>query len=319
MSALPSSSNLPRLRAVVGQSSRLRDELLAPLLAAWTGPVKRVINPDRPMDLLADLETPSLFGDAASALVIVRVDAEWLRKHAAALEPAASAVATCGALVLVTEALDGRSALAKALAKTHGVQIAGIPEGGESAWVVDRLRTLTAAGIREERAIAQALIDIYGTDADALLGAMDLLTIYHGDEAVTMDGLRELFNGIAERPVWEVTGAILDGQPRRALDLIQAGRLAPEQVLATLASEVRRLLACCATKDDGEAARLAGLKGKPNLFHARRRAAALGAGPLQRLLHGIIQTARQLRTTGVDADLAIEMLVLHAQRVIRSS
>ena len=312
-------SAIPRLRAVVGQSSRLRDELLAPLLAAWSGPVKRVINPDRPIDLLADLETPSLFGDTESALVVVRVDAEWLRKHAATLEPAASVAATCGAMILVTEALDGRSALAKSLAKAHGLLAAGIPEGGESAWIVERLRARSAAGIREERAIAQALIDIYGTDADALLSAMDLLELYHGDEALAMEGVSQLFSGVAERPVWEVTGAILDGQPRRALDLIHAGRLAPEQVLATLASEVRRLLACCATKDDGEAARLAGLKGKPNLFHARRRASALGAGPLQRLLNGIVQTSRQLRTTGVDADLAIEILVLHAQRVIRST
>jgi DNA polymerase III delta subunit len=222
-----------------------------------------------------------------------------------------------GALVLVTDELDGRSALAKSLLKAGALVSADLPPKSEEAWLRERLVAIHPPGASDLRAVVAALLDIHGADADALLGACELLALYHDDRPITPAGVQALFAGVAEKPVWEVTGAILDGQPRRALELIRAGRLGPEQVLGGLAAEVRRLLACCATPDDAAAAQLVGAKGKPNLYYARRRAAALGTGPLLRLLNGVVQAARQARRSGADPELVIEVLVLHAQRVVR--
>lgn len=306
-----------RITAIVGPSARLRDEALAPLLAAWRGELKRVVEPDDLARILLDLDTPSLFSEPA--LWLVRADTAWVKRHAEALAQAAAQPMGAGALVLLAPELDRRSALAKALDKAGALHDAAGPDDkGAHAWAVGRL-TAMPVEVTGAAEIATLLVDAFGPDPDALLGAMEQIALYAGDEAVSPTLARAVVAGVAERPPWEVVGALLDGDARRCLELISAGSgQAPELVLGAVAADLRRMLACAEERDDAAAAKLAAHRGSPYAMrHARRRLQAVGRASALRLLNGVAQTWRQTRQGGADPALVLEMFVLHARRVVR--
>lgn len=303
--------------AIVGSSVRLRDEALAPLRAEWTGEVKRVIEPDDLPRLLLDLDTPSLFG--IPALWLVRGDGRWWQRHAELLQPLLGRESGSGALVMLSPDLDGRTSFAKALAADGGLIAAKGPDPRQAVdWTVERLRR-HPQGVQDAQAVAATLVEQLGADADALLGAIDLCALYADPEPFGVEAARALFHGLAERPPWEMTGALFEGRSRQAIELLHAGEgLEPEQALATIANDLRLMQACLESPEDAEVYRLAGSKGRPFLGHVRRRAARLGLQALLRLRLGTMQTARTLRSSGADPVLALEMLVLNAQRVVRT-
>jgi DNA polymerase III delta subunit len=157
-----------------------------------------------------------------------------------------------------------------------------------------------------------------GDDVDALLNGIDITAVACGDGQLRAQAVAEVIGGLAERPIWEFTGAVLEGNAKRALELLGAGGgLEPAQAASALHNELRKMIACAETADDGEASAWAGLRGRPNLYHARNRARVLGKPLLVRLLNGVVQAQRQLRQSGYNSEAALEMLVLHAQRVIK--
>ena len=99
---------LQRFQAIVGPSVRLRDALLAEVLAGWSGPVQRLIEPAELATLLLDLDTPSLFGD--SALLVIRADQNFVVKHAEAVLAQLARPISAGALVLLRRMLRAGSA-----------------------------------------------------------------------------------------------------------------------------------------------------------------------------------------------------------------
>ena len=319
---MPATLESARLHVVLGTSLVLRDELIAGLLAPWRGPVKRVGEPTDLERIILDLDTPSLFEEPACWLV--RADARYLRKHAETLlrgcRPGGGAclVLTAPGLDKGGKAGDALSQLVKRLKSDQAWHEVTPPDGREiAAWLSARLTTLPQ-GVERPLQVAEALLEHLGEEPDALLAAVAALAIYSGEAALTPAAVEELVVGTAARPIWEFTGAVLEGNARRALELLHAGEgLEPQRALSALASEVRKLLACCATADDALAARWSGTRGRPNLYYARQRARNLGRTALLRLLHGCQLTQRQLRQGGADHELAVEMLVLHAQRIAR--
>ncbi len=309
MTAIP----LQRFQAIVGPSVRLRDALLAEVLTGWTGPVQRLIEPTELATLLLDLDTPSLFG--GSALLVIRADQNFVVKHAEALLAQLGRPMAAGALVLLAPKLDQRSALVKALIKAKALHLADVPD---AKVVVDWLAGQIAEhpqGADDPRAIALSLVEHVGADADGLLGAIEVLAIYAGEEPLTRAGAEALLSGTAERPIFDLTGAFFEGRSKRALELLHAGNGAePELVLAALLGDLRRQIACSETPDDEEAAKWVGAKG--SLYYARKRAKELGRPTLLRLFIGALQCQRQLRTSGIEPTMALEMFVLHAQRVV---
>ncbi len=305
---------LQRLQAVIGPSVRLRDVLVAEMKAAWSGPLQRLVEPEDLPRLLLDLDTPSFLGD--SALLLIRADQPWLKRHADALIAHVGQPLTAAAMVVISPDLDQRSALAKALTKAKAQHLAGVPDAKViNDWLCERLLA-QPQGAERPRDIATVLIEHVGTEVDALLGAIDVLAIYAGEGPLTRAAAEALMSGTAERPIWDLTGAFFDGKAKRAIELLHAGGGSePEQVLAALINDTRRQLACSETTDDAEAC--AWLGSKANLYYPRKRAAELGRPTLLRLLIGALQCQRQLRTTGTDGVLAIELFVLHAQRVLR--
>ncbi len=311
-----------RLHLIIGDSLVLRDELLPQVLAQWSGPIKRVVEPADLSRIILDLDTPSLFEDPA--LWLVRCDGRYLRKHAESLLPLAGAPATAGVVVMSLDGLDKGKAndatgkLVKALQAATAVHAVEMPDAKDLAgWLTQRL-SRHPQGVEHPRRVAEALIEHLGDQIDAMLSAIDVVAIHADAGPLTAEGVDALVAGQAGRPIWEFTGAALEGNAKRAIELLHAGDgLAAQLALASLAGEVRKLIACCDTADDGEVARWIGARGRPNLYYARQRARNLGRPLLVRLLTGCLQTQRQLRQSGSNPELALETLVLHAQRVIR--
>jgi DNA polymerase III delta subunit len=156
-----------------------------------------------------------------------------------------------------------------------------------------------------------------GTGLDGLLAALDQ-ALDHRDGTLTVADVEAVVGGDAERPLWEFTDAALGGRVADALACCHRGKgIDPEPALASLAGELRRLIACHQSEDDAEASVLAGSARRGNLRHVRRRARSLRPRLLERLLDGVIQTQRACRRGG-DAELALEQFLLNLQRVIRS-
>lgn len=323
MNKAPVSTDLraSRLHVVAGSSRILRDDLVTTLLVGWTGPVKRIGEPSDLSRIVLDLDTPSLFEDPA--LWLVRADGRYLRKHADLLL-ATVGPATAGVMVLTVpenervKASEPLGKLQKALGGLGAWHEAGPPDAKEIVgWLLQRV-TGHPQGVERPRQVAESLVEHLGAEVDALLGALEVAAIHAGDGPITPEGIHAVVAGSAERPIWEFTNAFMEGNGRKAIELMHAGEgLEPQRALSSLASEVRKLLACTETADDGEVGKWIGAHGRPNLYYARQRARNLGRAPLLRLLTGCLQTQRQLRQGGTDHELALETLVLHAQRVVR--
>ncbi|HEX3135220.1 MAG TPA: hypothetical protein VHX44_16765 [Planctomycetota bacterium] len=311
-----------RLHLITGSSLVLRDELLPTVLSGWSGPVKRVVEPADMHRIVLDLDTPSLFEDPA--LWLVRCDAKYLRKHAETLLPLAGSPAVAGVVVMSLDGPDKGKAtdtvgkLVKALQAADALHAANEPDDKEVVgWLTQRLDA-HPQGAENPRRVAEALVEHLGVDFDALLSAITVVAIHADAGPLTAEGVDALVAGQAGRPIWEFTGAVLEGNGRRAVELLHAGDgLAPQMALSALVGELRKLIACCDTPDDSEVAKWTLARGRPNLYYARQRARNLGRPLLVRLLTGCLQTQRQLRQGGTDIELAIETLVLHAQKAIR--
>jgi DNA polymerase III delta subunit len=305
-----------RLHAVVSPSWRLRDELLAEVLAPWDGPIKRSTEPKDLDSLVLGLDTPSLFEEPACCLL--SAGDKYLTRHRELLLPLVGAPVVAGLVVLVVERLPRNEALGKRLAGAGQLYEAAAPSGRElEGWLIQRLTDLPQ-GVEQPRAVADALIGHRGDDIDGLLAAFGQAADYAGEAPVTVAAIHAVVGGDAEAPVWAFTDAVLGGQAAKAVRQFHAGSgLDPHQALAALVAEIRKSLCCLASEDDAEAGALAGMRGRPRLYHARRRARELGRRCLQRLLTGALQAQRDLRKGGVDAELTIETLVLNIQRVIR--
>jgi DNA polymerase III delta subunit len=312
-----------RLHVVTGSSLYLRDRVMESLLASWNGPIKRLAEPSDAARVVLDLDTPSLFEEPAAW--VIRCDGKWLKKNAELLLPLIGAQAVAGLMVLSVSDLEkGKAggehltALLKALKKHDVVHEAEEPDSKMLVnWLSDRIAA-HAQKAENPRLVAEALVEHLGEDMDALLNAVEVVAIYCDHGPLTSDAVHAVIVGQAGRPIWEFTAAVLEGKCQRALELLQAGDgLNPQQAITALISEVRKLFASLESSDDAEVANWIGSRGKPNLYYARQRAKLIGKANLQRLLTGCLQTQRQLRQTGVDNELALETLVLHARRVVR--
>jgi DNA polymerase III delta subunit len=305
-----------RLHAVIGISHRLRDEALARLLASWTGPIKRHVEPDDLPRLVLDIGTASLFEEPA--LRVIRASAAYLKRHKELLLPLVGGDGSTGSLVVVTDPPERKDdALIKALAKARAIHEADEPDSKVlMEWLANRLGMLPH-GADRPRQVAETLIDMLGQEVDALLGAAEVLAIYRNDKPIDAQSVRDLYANKAAKPLWTFVDAVLDGKAGVALEQFHAiGGEEPDAALNALAAELRKVLSCLETSDDGEAARNAGVWGRPNLHFTRRRATALGRSNALRLLGGTLYATRQLRQGGANPELMVETLVLHARKLV---
>ncbi|GDY11931.1 hypothetical protein LBMAG53_08090 [Planctomycetota bacterium] len=307
------------LHVAVSSSVRLRDQMVADLLAGWEGPVRRLIEPDGLDRIIIGLDTPSFFEPAAA--LVVRCDDRWIKRHRDLLTPLIGRKAGGGVLILSTAAVEagpGSRAFTKSLEKTGVLHHVAVPEGRALAgWLADRI-SQGGHPVTQAMAVANALCNHVGEDADALLSALDVAIAYAGDEPLSESTVEAVVGGNAARPTWEFAGALVEGKADQAYKLLAAGGgLEPHLAVAAVLGELRKLLACTESRDNAQAASWAGVRNPNAMLYARRRADALGRGALLREMRATIHAQQQLRTSGSDPVVAVEQLVLHARLIAR--
>ncbi|MEK7412054.1 MAG: hypothetical protein AAB263_01920 [Planctomycetota bacterium] len=312
-----------KLQAILGPSVRLRDVALKELLSTWTGSVRRSTEPTDLRSILIDIDTPSFLGEPT--LWIIRAGENWIKQQVETLATLVGKDISVGAIVLVAEKIDGRTPLSKALAGAKAVIHAvppwsGLKWGEETTackmWIGEQLAR-HPGGVQRTMLCADQLYGHCGHDADQLLAAVDVLSIYADEGPITPEAVEAVVSGQAERPAWEFSAAVLAGDAEKAFRILHAGQgMEPGLALAMLTAEVRKLLACLESEDDRVVAEWLGNKNKPNLRQARRQAESLGRATLQRLMSGIMRAQRQLRTSGTDPELEVTTLVLHARQLL---
>lgn len=306
------------IQAVIGSSSRLRDECLQHVLASWQGPVRRHIDPSDIARILLDMDTPSIFDDPACH--VVRASPEFLRHHKDTVRDAIGKPSAGGRIILVMAPPARKDDVVfKALTQAKAIILADEPDPKSIVdWVVQRAGALPN-GAQDPRKLAFALVDAVGQDPDALLGALEVLAIACGEEPVDLATAALLYDTDAAKPLFAFSEAVLSGDANKALRELHAiGADHPERALAALVTELRKVVACQESREDGEAVRIAGLFGRPNLYYTRRRATTIARPTAQRLMRGALLAQRTMRT-GADPMLTMETLVLHARNLLARS
>ena len=266
------------------------------------------------------VDTPSLFGDAG--LELVSASEQYLAKHAALIKDHLGVAAANGSLVLHAEKIPAKGGIRQAAQKANALIACDEPTNKPrdiEQWLRGRLDSV---GCQGSQVVARALMHHRGGDLDALLASIDVLQNYAGDADIGIEDVHAVMLGQAEEPLYKFADAFFSGNASTAINLLYAGRgLEAQQSINTLINESRKLLCSLEYADPEDLAYYAGLRYKLNEYAVnaiRKRALGMGKRCLLRLLTGIQQAQRDLRSSARDPLLVIETLILQASRVIRS-
>jgi len=238
---------------------------------------------------------------APRRLVLVR-EPEDLDGDAGALVAYLGKPCATTTLVLGSSRVDRRLAWVKALEASATCVSFAPPQGRElEAWI---RRALASRDVRIEEDALTLLTDLVQAETILLTQEIEKLALMCSDKGiVTKDDVAAILGRTRTTEIWDLTNAIEDGDPQRAAAawrLLVEQRAAPVMVIAMLDWCLGRLLA-------SESPRT-----MPSREPALRRRRDALAGQGERLL-GLLRTAdRMVRTTGGDAEAAIERLILAA-------
>lgn len=154
-------------------------------------------------------------------------------------------------LVFVSPGLDNRRSIATMLRKSCEVVSFEPLDEREAAprWVADYA---ARAGAQIDLGVAAYLVGMVGTDLQRLAGELDKLITYLGGKGrITHTEIDELVRYAHEHSNFELTDALLDGDRKRAFELLdhifEASGESPQtlavMLLGAVASNYRRLLA----------------------------------------------------------------------------
>jgi DNA polymerase III subunit delta len=193
--------------------------------------------------------------------------------------------------------------------------------GERKAWLHDHLR---AAPVKLEPRAADLLAGHVGEDLGRVEGLLSALSAAYGEGArITADELAPYLGEAGNVPRYELTDAIDKGEPGRALvvlrRMLEAGGLAPVQVLATLHGHFSNMLALDGDDvgNDRDAAAVLGTApfvAKKALEQSRR----LGSTRIAEAINLIAAADLDVRgASGMDADVVVEILVARLARQTR--
>jgi DNA polymerase-3 subunit delta len=193
--------------------------------------------------------------------------------------------------------------------------------GERKAWLHDHLR---AAPVKLEPRAADLLAGHVGEDLGRVEGLLGALAAAYGEGArVSADDLAPYLGELGNVPRYELTDAIDKGDPERALTvlhrMLEAGGLAPVQVLATLHGHFANMLALDGddVANDRDAAAVLGTApfvAKKALEQSRR----LGSTRIAEAINLIAAADLDVRgVSGMDAGVVVEILVARLARQTR--
>jgi DNA polymerase III subunit delta len=192
---------------------------------------------------MADLATPSLFGEERGLLV---TDAQDLPSEAIE-EVARYAAQPAGARLVLTFVVSTRArgparGVLKALGDAVQVRRVGVERRDLADWV---RRRAVARGLHATSQGVQALIQTVGEDPALLVQAVEQVAGSHPEQGLTPETVRAQFRGLGDRRIWEVCdaafGGDLPGGMRALVGMLESGE-EPLVILGGIASRLRDLI-----------------------------------------------------------------------------
>jgi DNA polymerase-3 subunit delta len=223
--------------ALFGDDRFLQLEVLRHLTTTWIGDefgefaVTRLDGPSAEWPDIADLlATGSLFSTAGRRLVVVDEGDEFVKRHRSALEGLASDPGSINALVLCVDSWPANTRLYKLIDKS-GLQIDCNPpttargkskqvdEYRINAWLIARARSNYSLEL--SKAAAQQLLDLSPCNFGMFDQQLAKLSCYASTgESVTPENVCEWIGGWRINTVWQAIDAAVDGDPKKAFELL---------------------------------------------------------------------------------------------------
>jgi DNA polymerase-3 subunit delta len=157
-------------------------------------------------------------------------------------------------LIITTDMVDRRRGLYKTIAEAGTVIDCSAPRGArkadreaQEAILRDRaIAILAPSGKRLEPAAHAAMVQRTGFDLRTFAAGLEKLIQFVGDrDRITPADVEALLKRTRQDPIYELTGALADRNLEAALFLVDSlltAGLAPLQILAALANQIRKLL-----------------------------------------------------------------------------
>lgn len=261
---------------------------------------------------LADLATPSLFGERR-ALVVSDVRSlpdegtRELATYLAAPDPDAPLIL----LVTVGERGKPTVALTKMVEPVGRIREVKLARKDLRGWLVTRAR---AAGLDLASDAAAELVAVLGEDAGSLASALTQLGDAFPGQRITAASIAAQFRGLGEQRVWDLCDLAFSRDLPQAIRSLRSMLARGEPglpILAGIASRLRELIRVRAQPShlsDAELAKAAGLRFDWQAKRYRQHASGYAMDELVRLHGSVVEADRALKT-GADDDVVLAMLV----------
>jgi len=261
---------------------------------------------------LADLATPSMFGEERALLVTGcrALPQAALKELASYLQDPVPDVA----LILIAEVAERRSvpaALAKLVKPVGEIRNVAVGRKDLPGWVLERARQHGADVIPDA---ARALVETIGDQPAALDGAVQQLRVAYPGMRIARPMIMEQFRGLGEQRVWDLCdrafGRDLPGSIRVLRSLLE-GREDPLIILGGFASRLRDLVRVKALPERipaGEVARAAGLRFDWQGRRYREQAKRFAMDELLGLHARVVEADREMKS-GAPGDVVLPVVV----------
>ena len=205
--------------------------------------------------VLDQLATPLLF--APRSLVVVEDADALVSGHRPLFERYADTPRSNSVLLLTVSKWPGNTRVAKIVARTgYAVDCAPLRERHITPWCTqyakqEHHKALAPPG-------ARLLVELVGTDMGRLASQIDKLSAYVGrGDAITQDDVDALVGRQRVRSTWELMDAASDGQPSRAVSILErllTSGESPVMILGAIGWQLRRMVRACDLLSSGQRA-----------------------------------------------------------------
>jgi DNA polymerase-3 subunit delta len=264
-------------------------------------------------EVLADLATPSLFGEARALVIVNAQDlpdeaAEELADFAADPPPDVRLVL---AVVTHARAKAPPKRMATAAGPKAVVRRAAVERRDLPGWIRERARR---RGVKATPGGAAALVETVGEDPAVLDQAVAQIAAASPEEGITPAAVGAQFRGFGDRRIWELCDAAFGGDPPAALRALAGMLEAREEPLAILGGIAARLRDLMRIRDlppgmpASEMARAAGLRFDWQVRRYREQAARFSPEQLH-AVHARLVEADGLLKQGGQGDVVLPVVV----------
>lgn len=303
---------------VIGEEELLAERAVAEAVAAAKATlgegttVEEVAGGALPDGFGMGLATASLFG--GGRVVVIR-DAELLDQAARGAVLAAAADPSPGTALVVRAASPGRAATFFKDLQRHATTVTAdkLKPSERAAWLRAEIRRL---GRKADDGAVAALLDTVGQDLRELAGAVGKLHVAVPPPAVwTRAHVAEFLAPTADRGVFELTDAVLGGDPQAALRHLDSLLDQGEDVIGLLGMLARQLRLVLRVLDYGNAPKgqvaqaIGGGVRDWQVERARRQGRGFHPEDLRRALDLIAAADAEIRNGGLPQRILAELVV----------